>query len=116
MTSYDLKADVRHRPGVAIIDLCGELNGFVNNVLVTAYTEAANRDPERLFLNFERVNYINSTGIGFILDLVGRAQRSHQTLIGYGLSAFYLQLFQIVGLTEFIEIVPDEASALTLVS
>ena len=116
MTTYDLKANVRHRPGIAIIDLGGELNGFVNNVLITAYADAASRNPASLFLNFERVNYINSTGIGFLLDLVGRAQRSQQVLIAYGLSSFYAQLFQIVGLTQFIRIVPDEANALSLVS
>jgi hypothetical protein len=40
MPARTLDAQVRHEPGIAIIDLQGEINGFAEHVLNDAYVDA----------------------------------------------------------------------------
>ena len=67
MPAKHLEATVRQEPGVTVIDLTGEINGFAQDALDAAYAEAESNDPEAILLNFEGVDYINSTGIALSL-------------------------------------------------
>jgi hypothetical protein len=49
MALRHLEAEVRQKRGVVVLDV--------------AYAEAESNDPEAILLNFEDVDYINSTGI-----------------------------------------------------
>ncbi len=55
MPAKHLEANVRQEPGVAVIGLSGEINGFAQEALDAAYAEAENTDPEAIVLNFEGV-------------------------------------------------------------
>lgn len=106
---------VRHRapsrPGLAIIDLHGEINGFAEDALNAAYAEADDHDPAAILLNFGDVDYINSTGIALIVGLLARARKSHRQLLICGLSDHYQEIFRITRLSDFMRIYPDEATA-----
>jgi anti-sigma B factor antagonist len=112
MTGAEFEARIRSQPGVATIDLFGEINSFAESALNHAYTEAEKHDPSRIVLNFTNVRYINSTGIALIVGLLSRARKAQRTLAVFGLSEHYLEIFQITRLADFMLIYPDEASAL----
>ena len=112
MPTKNLEANVRHQPGVAIVDLYGEINAFAEEKLYTAYTEAESQDTDVILLNFSGVDYINSTGIALIVSLLARARKTHRRLLACGLSDHYVEIFQITRLIDFMSIFPDEASAL----
>ncbi|MFQ5813341.1 MAG: STAS domain-containing protein [Anaerolineae bacterium] len=112
MSAEMLEANVRHQPGMVIIDLQGEINGFAEDALNTAYTEAESRKPQVILLNFGEVDYINSTGIALIVGLLAQARKSRRRLLTCGLSDHYVEVFQITRLADFMDIFPDEASAL----
>jgi anti-anti-sigma factor len=103
---------VRQEPGVSVIDLTGEINGFVEEALGVAYSEAESNDPEAILLNFERVDYINSTGIALIVSLLARARASKRRLLACSLSEHYVEIFEITRLSDFISVLPDEESAI----
>jgi len=63
-------------------------------------------------LNFNRVDYINSTGIALIVGLLAKARQSRRRLSVYGLSEHYVEIFHITRLADFMSLFPDEASAL----
>jgi anti-sigma B factor antagonist len=113
MAVQHLVASVRREPGGAILDLRGEINGFGQEALNAAYAEAEAKDPESIILNFEDVDYINSTGIALIVGLLARARASKRRLLAYGLSDHYVEIFEITRLSDFIGIYPDEESALS---
>ena len=113
MPANTLKAQVRHQPGVAIIDLSGEINSFGEAVLNAAYTEAERQGGDSVLLNFTNVDYINSTGIALIVGLLARARKAHRKLLVCGLSEHYIEIFQITRLVDFMNVFPDETSALT---
>jgi anti-sigma B factor antagonist len=113
MPANTLKAQVRHQPGVAIIDLSGEINSFGEAALNAAYTEAERQESGSVLLNFTHVDYINSTGIALIVGLLARARKTHRKLLVCGLSEHYIEIFQITRLVDFMNVFPDETSALT---
>ena len=112
MAVQHLEARVRQEPGSAVLDLRGEINGFAQETLDAAYAEAEKGDPEAILLNFEEVDYINSTGIALIVSLLARARASKRPLLAYGLSDHYVEIFNITRLSDFMGIFPDEENAL----
>ncbi|HEU5368315.1 MAG TPA: STAS domain-containing protein [Ktedonobacterales bacterium] len=113
MPARMLEARVRRQPGVAIIDLRGEINSFGETALNAAYADAEKHESVPILLNFTDVDYINSTGIALIVGLLARARKAHRQLLACGLSEHYIEIFQITRLVDFLSIFPDEASALT---
>ena len=112
MPAKHLEATVRQEPGVVVIDLTGEINGFAQEALDAAYAEAESNDPEAILLNFEGVDYINSTGIALIVGLLARARASHKRLLACNLSEHYVEIFNITRLSDFMSVFPDEESAI----
>ena len=113
MQAKHLEASVRREPDSAILDLRGEINGFAQEALDAAYAEAEGADPEVIILNFEEVDYINSTGIALIVGLLAKARASKRRLLAYGLSDHYVEIFNITRLSDFVGVYPDEESALS---
>jgi anti-sigma B factor antagonist len=113
MAVRHLEAEVRQERGRAILDLRGEINGFAQEALDAAYAEAESNDPETILLNFEEVDYINSTGIALIVGLLARARVSKRRLVAFGLSDHYVEIFEITRLSDFMSVFPDEQSAMS---
>jgi anti-sigma B factor antagonist len=113
MAVRHLEAEVRQERGRAILDLRGEINGFAQEALDAAYSEAESNDPETILLNFEEVDYINSTGIALIVGLLARARVSKRRLVAFGLSDHYVEIFEITRLSDFMSVFPDEQSAMS---
>src|ERR671914_2560965 len=110
MPAKHLEASVRREPGGAVLDLRGEINGFGQEALDAAYAEAESNDPEAILLNFEGVDYINSSGIALIVSLLARARASKRRLLACNLSEHYVEIFNITRLSDFISVLPDEES------
>jgi anti-anti-sigma factor len=108
-----LEARVRHHlPRIAVIELHGEINGFAEETLNAAYEQAEREAPEAILLNFGDVDYINSTGIALIVTLLAKARTAHRQLLSCGLSAHYIEIFNITRLADYMTVYPDETSAL----
>ncbi len=112
MPARNLHVKLRRQPGVAIIDLDGEINASGEEALNAAYTEAIQEDPVTILLNFRGVDYINSTGIALIVTILAQARKTGRRILAYGLSEHYMEIFQITRLADFMSIFPDEVSAL----
>lgn len=112
MTDYTFSARVQQLAGLASLELEGDINAFAEPALNQAYGEAEQLAHDTILLNFSRVNYINSTGIALIVGLLARARKAHCSLIVYGLSDHYREIFQITRLADFMTISTDETSAL----
>ena len=112
MAVRHLEAEVRQERGRAILDLRGEINGFAQEALDAAYAEADAKDTKTILLNFEGVDYINSTGIALIVSLLARARASKRRLLACNLSEHYVEIFDITRLSDFMSVLPDEESAI----
>ncbi len=111
MPEARFEAVTRHEGAVAIIDLVGDVNGFAEAGLESAYARAVSTDPTTILLNFEKAGYINSTGIAVIVGLLAQARMSRRKVLVCGLSDHYREIFTITRLADFMTIYPDEAAA-----
>lgn len=113
MTKPELRIDVRRiNSSTAVLDIHGEVTGFGDNVVMDAYNQATSLGARTLALNFTNLQYMNSSGIGLLVTLLIRAQRQKQSLVAFGLSEHYQQIFELTRLNEAIGIYPDEAAAI----
>jgi anti-anti-sigma factor len=112
MTADKFSATVRNSDDNAIIDLFGSMNALADDVLSKAFEEAARFNPNTILLNFSAVDYINSTGIALIVELLAKARKNQWEVGVFGLSDHYLQIFRLTRLSDFMEIYQNESSAL----
>ena len=112
MAARPFEASVRFRPGVAIVDLHGELDATGEDALHAAYAEASSRSPGTILLNFGDVKFMDTTGIALIVGLLAQARKVRRRLLVYGLSEHYVEIFHITRLADFMRMFPDETSAL----
>jgi anti-anti-sigma factor len=113
MAESKLLATVRQQAGKAIIDLDGEINAFAEDTLLEAYHQAESEDVSTILLNFQEVEYINSTGIALIVSLLAQARKAHRKIVVYGLSDHYIEIFEITRLADFMTITENESAALS---
>src|ERR1700750_523740 len=102
---------VRNRNDVAVIDLVGDINGYAEHTLETAWDHAVATSPSAVVLNFSGAGYINSTGIALIVGLLAKARTRSIPVRAFGLTSHYREIFEITRLADFVAINPDEDSA-----
>ena len=98
----------------SIIDIEGEVSAFAEDVLMEAYAEASTPTTRTIILNFSRLEYMNSSGIGLLVTLLIRVNRQKQRLLAYGLSDHYRRIFELTRLNEAIGIYETEADVLVV--
>jgi anti-anti-sigma factor len=111
MATREFQASTRHRDGVAIIDMSGEIDRRASDALASAYLEATDKNESAVLLNFHDVDYINSTGIAVIVSLLAQARTQGRTITAFGLSDHYKEIFEITRLSDFMTISNDEDHA-----
>ena len=112
MPQAQVKMNVRKASEkVSIIDVEGEFNAFAEVVLMDAYNQASDGQVRAIILNFEDLEYMNSSGIGLLVTLLIRINREKQKLLTYGLSEHYRSIFQITRLDDAIAIHESEEEA-----
>jgi anti-sigma B factor antagonist len=113
MQTINLTTDVRKiNNGISVIDFEGEVNGFAENMLMDAYVRASDGETQVIILNFEKLEYLNSSGIGLLVTILIRAQRQNQRLLACGLSEHYREIFKLTRLDEAIGIYDKESEAI----
>jgi len=113
MPQAQVEMDVRKvNEKVSILDIKGELTAFAEGVLMDAYNQASDGRVRAIILNFEGLEYMNSSGIGLLVTLLIRVNREKQRLLTYGLSSHYQNIFQITRLDDAIGVYDSEEEAI----
>src|SRR3954454_19969418 len=102
--------EVRSAGSAAIIDITGDLTVASEDTLMDAYARADG--TKAVVLNFERLEYMNSSGIGLLVTLLVRPHGQGQAVLAYGLSEHYRQIFELTRLDEAVALHDSEADAL----
>ena len=99
---------------VSIIDIEGDVSAFAEDILMEAYAEANSATTRTIILNFNGLEYMNSSGIGLLVTLLIRANRQKQRMLAFGLSDHYKHIFELTRLNEAIGIYDTEADVLAV--
>ena len=108
--SKTLQISSREEEWVKIVELSGEITmsdeGLSNQILPPS------KEIKALVLHFAKVDYINSAGIALLIRVVRQAREKPIAVLAYGVSNHYVKIFQMVGLTNYLYLYPNEATAL----
>ena len=99
---------------VSIIDIQGDVSAFAEDILMEAYSEASSPTTRTIILNFNGLEYMNSSGIGLLVTLLIRVNRQKQRMLAFGLSDHYQHIFELTRLNEAIGIYDTEADVLAV--
>ena len=105
------EADVRINGSAVVIALRGDINAAADAVLKKAWADAAAQSPKTVVLNFENVDYINSTGIALIVSILAEARKDQIEVRACGLSDHYRHIFEVTRLADFMALYDDETAA-----
>ncbi len=103
---------VRHAGSVGVIVISGEVTAAAERELMEAFAQACEGPSVHILLNFEKLHFINSSGIGLLVTLLIRARRQQVRLMACGLSQHYRQIFELTRLNEAIAVFNTEMDAL----
>lgn len=101
-----------HTSGATVvIELTGRLDGSATTEM-TLLHGVLDRPVDTVLVDFAGVDYINSTGIALVVGLVARARAAEVELQVCGLSDHYVHIFRITRIADFVQMFPDQATAL----
>lgn len=103
---HELKA------GASEIAIAGDVTSASEGALMDAYALVSEAGAKVVVLDFGRLDYMNSGGIGLLVTLLVRVQRQGQRLMAVGLSDHYRQILALTRLDEAIAIHATTADAL----
>jgi anti-sigma B factor antagonist len=112
MNAPTMDVEVRKLGKVGVIDLSGEITSAAESQLMQAFAAASEENKPHVLMNFSKLNFINSSGIGLLVTLLIRARRQQVRLLACNLSDHYRQIFELTRLNEAISIFATEEEAL----
>jgi anti-anti-sigma regulatory factor len=99
----------RQSGALGYIDFPRDVTAQTRESACAAYNHLAMQRVQAIGFNFSATEYLNSAGIGLIISLVEDAATAGRRVFAYGLNSHNRKLFHIVGLTERLTLVADEA-------
>ena len=98
---------------VAILAFTGDIASTSKDAILDAY-HALGSSTAHVLLDFEHVEYVNSSGIAIVIQLLLEANKSGSQTVGiFGLSTHFNKVFTMVGVARYATLSPDEAAALS---
>jgi len=110
--SKDIEVSTRVKVEVSIIDIKGEVTALTGHSVEDAYKEVSKAGAKKILLFFDKEGYINSGGIAILIGMVSDSRKNGQVIRVTGLSDHFQKIFNMVGLTKYMEIFPSEEAAL----
>jgi anti-anti-sigma factor len=95
---------------VAVLRFTGDITSTSRDVIFGAYQEVP-LATRRVVFDFSKMEYMNSSGIALIIELLMAANKANRTVQSFGLSPHFQKVFTMVGLNKYTSLHPDEATA-----
>ena len=97
---------------VTVIRFEGDIASTSKDAVLGAYQALPKATNKIILLDFTKVDYINSSGIALVIQLLIEASNSGQKVYAYGLSPHFVKVFTMVGITKYAGLFPSQTEAL----
>lgn len=94
---------------VSVLRFSGDISSGSRDAVVGVYEGLSKKNP--VLLDFSKVDYINSSGIALVIQVMMEANKSGQRVSAFGLTPHFQKVFTMVGITKYATLYPDEAAA-----
>ena len=109
---HNLEVTTGQKDDVTILHLKGDVTAVTGKIIEAEYKKASEMDAKKLILLFNGENYINSGGIAALILIASQSKKKGQQIFMTGLTDHFLKIFEMVGLSKYINIYPSEEAAL----
>ncbi len=100
---------------VTVLRFDGDISSASKDAVIGTYQGLPKATVKTILLDFTKVEYINSSGIALVIQLLMEAANSGQKVLAFGLSAHFNKVFTMVGITKYAGLFPDQAAALATI-
>jgi len=97
---------------ITVLRFEGDIASTSKEAVLGVYQALPKSDVKKILLDFTKVDYINSSGIALIIQLLIEAANTGQKVILFGLSPHFVKVFTMVGITKYAGLFPTEAEAI----
>ena len=104
------KAEVERNGTLAVLRFEGDVTSASKDVVLGAY-EKLTPETKEILLDFSKVQYLNSSGIAIIIQLLIEANKSERKVQTFGLTPHFQKVFTMLGLTKYTALHPNESAA-----
>ena len=95
---------------ITVLRFSGDITSASQPAILGTY-EGLPDTVKRILLDFSKVEYLNSSGIALVIQMLIAASKRGQTIRTFGLSPHFQKVFTMVGITKYTSLHPDQASA-----
>jgi anti-anti-sigma factor len=96
---------------VAVLRFEGDIASTSKDAVLGIYQSLPKATNKIVLLDFTKVDYINSSGIAQVIQMLIEASNGGQKVYAYGLSPHFIKVFTMVGITKYAGLFPDQAAA-----
>ena len=100
---------------VTVLRFEGDISSASKDAVIGSYQGLSKATVKTVLLDFTKVEYINSSGIALVIQVLMEAANSGQKVLAFGLSPHFMKVFTMVGITKYAGLFPDQAAALATV-
>jgi anti-sigma B factor antagonist len=97
---------------VTVLRFEGDIASTSKDAVLGAYQALPKATVKIVLLDFTKVDYINSSGIALVIQMLIEASNSSQKVYAFGLSAHFTKVFTMVGITKYAGLFPSQSEAL----
>jgi anti-anti-sigma factor len=97
---------------VAVLRFEGDIASTSKDAVLGTYQALSKETAKLVLLDFTKVDYINSSGIALVIQMMIEASNSGQKVYAFGLSPHFTKVFTMVGITKYAGLFPGQAEAL----
>lgn len=95
---------------ILVLRFSGDITSSSKAAVLGTY-QGLPREAKRILLDFSKVEYLNSSGIALIIQMLMEAGKAGQSIQTFGLSSHFQKVFTMVGITKYAGLHPDESAA-----
>ena len=97
---------------VAVLRFEGDIASTSKEAVLGTYQALPKETSKLVLLDFSKVDYINSSGIALVIQMMIEASDSAQKIYAFGLSAHFTKVFTMVGIPNYAQLYSSQDEAL----
>ncbi|HET7105106.1 MAG TPA: STAS domain-containing protein [Terracidiphilus sp.] len=97
---------------VSVLRFEGDIASTSKDAVLGTYQTLPKEQTKLVLLDFTKVEYINSSGIALVIQMLIEASNSGQRVFAFGLSPHFTKVFTMVGITKYAGLFSGQSEAL----
>jgi anti-anti-sigma factor len=96
--------NTEEKEDITIFKMEGDITSFSEKEILLNFDKKIGEGKKKIIFDFSKVEYINSAGIGIIIQALSKAKKNDVNVLCSSLSPHFQKIFEMVGLKKYTKI------------